>query len=137
MRITEETAALSHARRLQVGCVIVKDGRTLSFGYNGTPSGWDNCCEDTFTNSCNDIPTVMTKTKPEVLHAESNMLMKLCQSSESSKGATVFITHSPCIECAKLLFQSGVSSVVYKQAYRSSDGIDFLIKCGVEVIQYT
>jgi dCMP deaminase len=124
MKIAEETANLSYAKRLKVGCVIVKDKRILSFGYNGTPSGWDNNCEDEKGN-----------TKPEVLHAESNALLKLCQSNESSVGSTVFITHAPCIDCAKLLHQAGVAEIIYKEEYRSKDGIDFLTNCGVKICQ--
>lgn len=137
MRVAEETAALSYAARLQVGCVIVKDRRILSIGYNGTPAGWDNCCEDKLENfdPATNTRWHSTVTKDIVMHAESNALMKLCQSHESSKGATAFITHSPCIECAKLLFQAGISEVIYKHEYRSDEGILFLKKCGVNTWQ--
>lgn len=136
MRVAEETAALSYATRLQVGCVIVKDRRILSIGYNGTPAGWDNCCEDSVVGiDCNNCETVTTKTKSIVLHAESNALMKLCQSHESSTGAIAFITHAPCIDCAKLLHQAGISEVIYKHEYRCNDGIEFLEKSGVNVWQ--
>jgi dCMP deaminase len=128
MRVAEETAALSYAKRLQVGCVIVKDRRILSIGYNGTPSGWDNRCEYTTGDETGT-------TKPEVIHAESNALMKLCQSNESSKDSTAFVTHAPCIHCAKLLYQAGVSEVIYKEEYRDKIGIEFLEKCGVNVWQ--
>ena len=134
MRVAEETAALSYARRLQVGCVIIKDRRILSIGYNGTPAGWDNCCEYN-PDDCMGYDT--GKTKPEVIHAESNALMKLCQSHDSSTGATVFITHAPCIDCAKLLYQAGIVEVIYKNEYRSTSGIEFLEKCGVNVWQKT
>lgn len=123
MQVAEQTAALSYAKRLQVGCVIVKDRRILSIGYNGTPAGWDNCCEHE------------NVTKPEVLHAESNALMKLCQSNESSLNATAFVTHAPCIDCAKLLYQAGIAEVIYKEEYRSRSGIEFLEKCGVNIWQ--
>jgi len=120
--IAKETAKLSSAIKLQVGCVIVKDNRILSVGYNGTPSGWDNCCEED------------GKTKPEVLHAEANALMKLCQSTESSKGATLFVTHTPCIECAKLIYQAGISQVYYINEYNATKGCgqEFLEKAGIE-----
>jgi len=124
MRVAEETATLSYAKRKQVGCVIVKDGRILSFGYNGTPKGFDNCCEDEHG-----------LTKPEVLHSEMNALMKLCQSTESSSDATMFITLSPCIDCAKAIHQAGISTVFYKDKYRDTSGIDFLEKCGVKICQ--
>jgi dCMP deaminase len=123
--IAEETAKLSSAIKLQVGCVIVKDNRILSVGYNGTPSGWDNCCEED------------GKTKPEVLHAEANALMKLCSSTESSLSATLFVTHTPCIECAKLIYQAGISKVYYINDYDATKGCgkDFLEKAGIEVCQ--
>lgn len=133
--IAEETAKLSSAIKLQVGCVIVKDNRILSVGYNGTPSGWDNCCEDHFT-MINDKGErfIETKTKPETLHAEANCLMKLCQSTESSKGATLFVTHTPCIECAKLIYQAGISQVYYINQYDATKGCgqEFLEKAGIE-----
>lgn len=124
MRVAEETAELSHAVRRKVGCVIVKDRRILSFGYNGMPEGWDNCCEDENGN-----------TRPEVLHAENNALMKLCQSQESSKDAVLFITLSPCFHCAVLIYQAGISEVIYKDEYRDTCGIEFLKKCGVKIWQ--
>ena len=130
MRVAEETSALSYAKRLQVGCVIVKDRRILSIGYNGTPSGWDNCCEHTLHDR---MGYDTGKTKPEVLHAESNALMKLCQSNESSTGSTAFVTHAPCMDCAKLLYQAGIAEVIYRDEYRSIDGVEFLKKCGVKV----
>lgn len=137
MRVAEETAALSYANRLQVGCVVVKERRILSIGYNGTPVGWDNDCEDIIEEYDEAIGNIRikTKTKDSVLHAESNALMKLCQSNESSTGATAFVTHAPCIDCAKLLHQAGISEVIYKHEYRSNDGIEFLKKCGVNIWQ--
>ena len=123
MRVAEETAALSYAKRLQVGCVIVKDRRILSIGYNGTPTGWDNCCEHE------------NKTIPEVIHAESNAITKLAASTESSKDAVAFVTHAPCMDCAKLLYQAGIAEVIYKEEYRDKVGIKFLEKCGVSVWQ--
>jgi dCMP deaminase len=123
--IAEETAKLSSAKKLKVGCVIVKDNRILSIGYNGTPSGWDNECE------------ADGMTKPEVLHAEANALMKLAQSTESSKNAVLFVTHTPCIECAKLIYQAGIKEVYYINEYNATKGCgqQFLEKAGVEVCQ--
>lgn len=125
------TAELSHAVRLQVGAVIVKDDTVISYGYNGMPSGWDNNCEDLIQYSDD---TVSLKTKPEVLHAESNAIAKLARSSNSGKDADIFITHSPCIECAKLIFQSGIKNVYYRENYRDDSGIQFLEKSGVNVL---
>ena len=121
MDVAERFAQLSSATRLQVGAIVVKDDRIISIGYNGMPSGWDNCCEHE------------GKTKPEVLHAEANALTKLAKSTESGSGAVMFCTHSPCIECAKLIFQSGIATVHYKNEYRSNAGIDFLKYSGVIV----
>mgnify|MGYP005992898131 CR=1 FL=1 len=131
--IAEETAKLSSAIKLQVGCVIVKDNRILSIGYNGMPSGWTNECEDVIDNGTNIYYT----SKPEVLHAEANALMKLCQSTESSQSATLFVTHTPCIECAKLIYQAGISQVYYINDYDATKGCgkDFLEKAGIEVCQ--
>ena len=121
MRVAEETAELSHAERRKVGCVIVKDRRILSFGYNGMPEGWDNCCEDEDGN-----------TRPEVLHAEMNSISKIAQSTESSNESTLFCTLSPCLDCAKAIHQSGIKEVYYKDEYRNLAGIEFLNKCGVK-----
>jgi dCMP deaminase len=133
--IAEETAKLSSAIKLQVGCVIVKDNRILSVGYNGTPAGWDNECEEVIKWPNGDIKFLTTK--PEVLHAEANALMKLCQSTESSEGATLFVTHTPCIECAKLIYQAGISQVYYINDYDATKGCgkDFLEKAGIVVCQ--
>jgi dCMP deaminase len=130
--IAEETSKLSSAIKLQVGCVIVKDNRILSVGYNGTPSGWDNECEEVIKWPNGDIKFLTTK--PEVLHAEANALMKLCQSTESSEGATLFVTHTPCIECAKLIYQAGISQVYYINQYDATKGCgqEFLEKAGIE-----
>ena len=135
-KIAEETAKLSTAKKLQVGCVIVKDSRILSVGYNGTPAGWDNACEEVvLPNEWIDYEQL--KTKPEVLHAEANALMKLCQSTESSQRATLFVTHTPCMECAKLIYQAGISQVYYINDYDATKGCgkDFLEKAGIEVCQ--
>jgi len=123
------TAELSHARRLQVGAVIVKDDSVISYGYNGMPAGWDNNCE--YEEFFEDGPVLTTK--PEVLHAESNAIAKLAKSHNSGLGATMFITHAPCMECAKLIYQSGIGHVLYRDAYRDSSGVTFLEKSGVVV----
>ena len=122
MDVAERFAQLSYAKRLNVGAIVVKDDRIISIGYNGMPSGWDNDCEDE-----------NNKSKPEVLHAESNAIAKLAKSNESGDNATLFCTHSPCIDCAKLIYQSGISTVYYKDNYRSNNGIDFLKKSNVIV----
>ena len=153
----ERTARLSHARRLQVGAVIVKDDTVISYGYNGMPSGWDNNCEDKefmsgdaggwlspdeieeqwpfeeWVSAHGRKMRFRLKTKPEVLHAESNAIAKLAKSNNSGLGATMFITHAPCLDCAKLIYQSGISSVLYRNAYRDTSGIEFLKKSGVTV----
>jgi dCMP deaminase len=126
MDVAESFAKLSSAVRLQVGAIVVKDDRIISIGYNGMPSGWDNCCEEVLRED--EVGFQVTKTKPEVLHAEANAITKLARSSESGLGATIFVTHSPCIECAKLIYQSGISTVYYKTSYRNDDGINFLKK---------
>lgn len=123
MDVAERFAQLSSATRLQVGAIVVKDDRIISIGYNGMPSGWDNVCEHE------------GKTKPEVLHAESNAIAKLARSPESGEGASIFITHSPCIDCAKLIYQSGIATVYYKNAYRSTQGIEFLNRSDIEVVK--
>ena len=125
-------AELSHARRLHVGAVIVKDDTVISYGYNGMPAGWDNNCEDEIYQQDG---TVGTKTKPEVLHAESNAIAKLAKSSNSGLDASIFITHAPCIDCAKLIYQSGINSVYYRSQYRNDDGIKFLLRSGIDVTQ--
>ena len=136
MDVAERFAQLSSATRLQVGAIVVKDDRIISIGYNGMPSGWDNTCEDHYTMIDNDGNRfIESKTKPEVLHAESNAIAKLAKSPESGEGASVFITHSPCIDCAKLIYQSGVATVYYKNDYRSTQGIEFLIKSNVRIIK--
>ena len=132
MKTAETFAELSHARRLHVGAIVVKDDRIISIGYNGMPAGWDNNCEDTIQHSDD---TVTLKSKPEVLHAETNAIAKLAKSTESGDRAVLFVTHSPCLDCAKLIFQSGIRSVFYRNSYRSTDGTTFLEKSGVTVEQ--
>ena len=130
MKVAETFAELSSARRLHVGAIIVKDDRIISIGYNGMPSGWDNNCEIEIKQPLDRIDLV---TKPEVLHAETNAIAKLAKSNESGNQATMFITHSPCLECSKLIYQSGINSVYYRNHYRSDHGIHFLEKAGVKV----
>jgi dCMP deaminase len=120
-------AELSHARRLHVGCIVVKDDRIISIGYNGMPAGWDNNCEDTVNSEL--------KTKPEVLHAETNAIAKLARSSDSGLGADLFVTHAPCLDCAKLIYQSGIKRVWYGAEYRDSSGVNFLQKSGIKIEQ--
>lgn len=112
----------SYCQRRQVGALVVKQGMIISDGYNGTPSGFENVCEDD-----NGI------TKPYVLHAEANAITKLARSSNNSDGATIYITASPCIECAKLIIQAGIRRVVYGEQYRLTDGIDLLRRAGIDV----
>jgi dCMP deaminase len=128
-------AECSTAVRLKVGCLIVKDNRTISIGYNGTPSGWDNVCEEIsfFTDGGKQLIQPLSKTKKEVLHAEANAITKLARSSESGDGSIAFITHAPCMDCAKLLYQSGVKEVYYSIAYRDFSGLEFLNKCNIKV----
>ena len=135
MKTAETFAELSHARRLHVGAIIVKDDRIISIGYNGMPSGWDNNCEDELVVEAEVGEDIILKTKPEVLHAETNAIAKLAKSNESGMGASMFITHAPCLDCAKLIYQSGISSVLYRNAYRDISGITFLEKSGIEVVQ--
>jgi len=132
METAQTFAELSHARRLKVGAIVVKEDRIISIGYNGMPAGWDNECEDEFLHE--DGSTTL-RTKPEVLHAETNAIAKLAKSNDSGNGATMFITHSPCIECAKLIYQSGINHVVYMQKYRDDAGVEFLKQSGVTVEQ--
>ena len=136
MKVAETFAELSSARRLHVGAIVVKDDRIISIGYNGMPSGWDNNCEDEIGSVMDDNGNVYEarlKTKPEVLHAETNAIAKLAKSTESGMGATMFVTHAPCLDCAKLIYQSGISSILYRNTYRSDDGIAFLEKAGVTI----
>lgn len=156
MDIARRVAKLSYARRLQVGAVIVKDDTVISYGYNGMPAGWDNNCEDKVwdkgaggwlspeefeaqypykeyhPDSEREVHYKL-KTKLEVLHAESNAISKLAKSSNSGERADLFITHGPCIECAKLIYQSGIRQVFYSENYRDDSGIKFLEKSGVNV----
>ena len=133
MDVAESFAKLSSAVRLQVGAIVVKDDRIISIGYNGMPTGWDNCCEDIVRTD--EVGFQVTKTKAEVLHAETNAIAKLAKSSESGLGAAMFVTHAPCIDCAKIVYQSGIDTVYYKNDYRSTQGLEFLTKSKVDVIK--
>lgn len=137
MDIAERISKMSHARRLQVGSVLVQNDSIISYGWNGMPAGWDNNCEDeelqTYAGFEGSISNIKLITKPEVLHAEANCLMKVAKTTNSSLGSTLYVTHAPCIGCAKIIHQSGVKSVYYKHIYRNEDGIKFLETCEVEV----
>jgi dCMP deaminase len=132
MKTAETFAELSHARRLHVGAIVVKDDRIISIGYNGMPAGWDNNCEDELHQPVGRVNLV---TKPEVLHAETNAIAKLARSSDSGLGADIFITHAPCLDCAKLIYQSGIKRVFFGEAYRDDAGVKFLKASGVDVEQ--
>ena len=128
---------LSRAQRKKVGCLVVKNNTIISDGFNGMPTGFDNRCEDTswddnFIKNKNNNPEQLV-TRPEVLHAESNAITKLAKSTQSSVGATMYITISPCLDCAKLIIQSGISRVVYGELYRNTDGVDLLKKASIIV----
>lgn len=131
MKAAEGYSELSYAKRLKVGAIITKDDRVISIGYNGTPAGWDNNCEDEIRYP--DTEGITLKTKPEVLHAEANAIGKLARSSESGINATMYLTHSPCFDCAKLIHVAGINKVFYRTQYRNTDGIEFLNKCNIEV----
>ena len=123
LRLAESWAKLSQCNRKQVGAIIVKDEIIISDGFNGTPAGFDNCCE-------NDEGL----THWYVLHAEANAILKVAKSTNNCKGASLYLTHSPCRDCSKLVLQSGIKRVVYKEAYKDPSGIDFLGNAGVEMV---
>lgn len=132
MEAAEVYANLSSAKRAQVGCVIVKDNRIQSIGYNGMPTGWDNQCE--YEVRAHEIGITELVTKPEVLHAETNAIAKVARSNESCDGSTIYITMQPCLDCAKLIYQSGITRVVYRDDYPKGDaGLQFLNQCGIIV----
>ncbi len=124
LKIAREWSQLSYCKRKQVGAIIVRDKMIISDGYNGTPSGFDNCCEDD-----------EGLTNWYVLHAEANAILKVARSTQTCQDATLYITLSPCKECSKLIHQSGIKRVVYQLGYRDTSGIDFLAKAGVLVEQ--
>jgi dCMP deaminase len=135
MKAAYAYAECSTAEKLKVGCVLVKDHRIISIGYNGMPSGWTNECETQFMTGNGTADHIELITKPEVIHAEANAVAKLARSNESGEGSVAFITHAPCLSCAKMLYSAGVSEVVYSQSYRETEGVDFLEKCGIPVSQ--
>ncbi len=124
MKTAETFAELSHARRLHVGAIVVKDDRIISIGYNGMPAGWDNNCEYVFTHPQTKVDELVTR--KEVLHAETNAIAKLARSNESGLNGDLFVTHAPCLDCAKLIYQSGIKRVFFGTAYRDTAGVDFL-----------
>jgi dCMP deaminase len=136
MKVAELTSTLSYAKRLQVGSVIVKGNKILATGYNGMPSGWDNECETTEIVELDEKFIKQLVTKQEVLHSETNAIAKVSASTESSEGATMFCTHAPCINCAKLIYQSGINNLYYRDTYRDTSGIKFLESSGVNVTKY-
>ena len=123
LKMATEWAKLSYCKRRQVGALIVKDRMIISDGYNGTPSGFENICEDETGH-----------TKPYVLHAEANAITKIAKSGNSSEGATMYVTTAPCLECSKLIIQAGIKRLVYRDNYRITDGIDLLKGVGIEVV---
>lgn len=127
LRIAQIWSENSYAIRKKVGCIIVKDKRIISDGYNGTPAGFPNCCEIESEDGLH--------TKPEVLHAEANAITKLAKSTNSSVGSTLYVTCSPCFDCAKLIIQAGIKQVYYLEQYRDTRGLDLLVKAGIEVYQ--
>lgn len=131
--IAKEISSLSYAERLKVGAIIVKNNNLLAFGFNGTPSGWDNTCEDAKLSFLTNFQEAELITKKEVIHSEMNAIYKLAKSHESGDGASMFCTHSPCLECAKGIFMSGIKEFYYENEYRSNDGLVFLEKSGVFV----
>jgi dCMP deaminase len=124
LRLALSWAQLSHCSRKKVGAIIVKDSIIISDGYNGTPAGFDNCCENEEGN-----------THWYVLHAEANAILKVARSSNNCKDATLYLTHSPCKDCSKLVLQSGITRLVYQEAYKDTSGIDFLKNAGLEVVK--
>lgn len=163
MGIADLTSKLSYAKRLQVGAVIVKGNQIIGTGYNGMPAGWENNCEliefmpfdaggwldpteiwhqwphegKFWIDGVECDKRYRLKTRPEVLHAESNALMKVARSTENSDGATLFCTHAPCIDCAKLIYQAGISSVYYREQYRDNSGVEFLKQGDINVHKYS
>ena len=134
MKTAKLFAGLSSARRKKVGAIIVKDDRIISIGYNGMPAGWDNNCEDEIQQvDAQDFIRITLKTKPEVLHAELNAIGKLARSNESGEGATMFVTCAPCMDCAKMIYASGIKEVFYAEDYRDQSGLEFLMRCIISV----
>jgi len=153
MDTAERFAQLSSATRLKVGAVVVKDNRIISIGYNGMPAGWTNECEDKIYVDASLEESMLyqskvhvyldankkvyeLKTKDEVIHAEANAIAKLARDGESGSGSTMFCTHAPCVQCAKLIYGAGITKMFYRDSYRDEDGVNFLVKTGVGVIPY-
>ena len=134
METAQTFANLSTAKRLKVGAIIVKEDRIISIGYNGMPSGWTNECEYEGVDNVTGAPRLITK--DEVIHAEANAIAKLAKGTESGEGAIMFLTHSPCIQCAKQIYTSGIKKVFYRDKYSQEAGIEFLKKCNVEIEQW-
>ena len=132
MDVAKRFAQLSSAKRLQVGAIIVKDDRIISIGYNGMPAGWTNECEDVV--EVHEDGGTVTKTKPEVIHAEANAIAKLAKGTESGDGSTMFLTHAPCLDCAKQIYTAGIKTVYFKNYYKNVDGIQFLQRCNVKIV---
>ena len=124
LRLAASCAELSHCMRKKVGAIIVKDGMIISDGYNGTPSGFDNCCENE-----------LGETQWYVLHAEANAILKVAKSTNNCSGATLYLTLSPCKDCSKLVIQSGIKRVVFQNGYKDPEGINFLVQAGINVEQ--
>jgi dCMP deaminase len=145
MDVAERFAKLSSAKRLQVGAIVVKDDRIISIGYNGMPAGWTNECEykvcanewsidnNLWDYQEEDGTAYNLKTKPEVIHAEANAIAKLAKSTESGNESIMFLTHAPCLDCAKQVYTAGIKKVYYRNSYKDTKGLDFLNKCNVEV----
>ena len=150
MDVAQRFSELSSAKRLQVGAIVVKDDRIISIGYNGMPAGWPNECEekeyfignipdkyltDPWIFKDEDGGVGRLKTKDEVIHAEANAIAKLAKGNESGEGSKMFLTHAPCIDCAKQMYAAGIDMVFYKNPYRDTQGIDFLEKCGINTVK--
>ena len=146
IKVAEICSENSKANKLKVGAIIVKDQQIISDGFNGTPSGFDNQCEDekhkesskcTYCGQehCEGCKNIELVTRPEVMHAESNAITKCAKYGKATLGSTIYITHTPCIECAKLIIQAGIKRVVYKNFYKTLDGVEILRKSGIEVEQ--
>ena len=129
--MAESWSQLSHANRKKVGALIVKDNSIISDGYNGTPAGFENECEEVINNEDGSFKEY--KTKWYVLHAEANAILKVAKSTQSCNGSTLYVTYSPCTDCSKLIMQAGITRVVYLEEYRDTNGLDFLRRAGVEV----
>ena len=133
METSEVYGKLSPAKRLKVGCIIVKEHRIISIGYNGTPSGWNNECEEVSKRGALSGNVLELRTKAEVLHAETNAIAKVARSTESAEGGKLYTTHAPCLECSKLIYQSGIETVYYRNEYRTDTGLSFLRKSGISI----